>query len=237
MRIVSIENFAVTGLGRMRHVMDGRGVEVETVRAYQGEPLPAAHADFDALVILGGAQNALDDAGSPYFPALLELIRDTAARGRHVLGICLGSQLVSRAYGGTNLIGNVFEFGYHTIEPTAAAAGDPLFSGLGLPQSIFEWHEDSATVPPGAVHLASSAMTPAQGFRVGATVYAVQFHLEVTREQLDIWTKGAAEGLDKRLPGWREIHERGLADHYEEALAFCDRFTARWLDMVDGAMP
>jgi hypothetical protein len=27
------------------------------------------------MVILGGAQNALDDAACPYFPALLELIR------------------------------------------------------------------------------------------------------------------------------------------------------------------
>ncbi len=54
----------------------------------------------DAAVVLGGGQNALADDDYPYFPTLLELLRDFERQDRAVLGICLGSQIIARAFGG-----------------------------------------------------------------------------------------------------------------------------------------
>ncbi|RWK39101.1 MAG: GMP synthase, partial [Mesorhizobium sp.] len=69
-------------------------------------------------------QNALDDEICPYFPELLDLTRDFAGKDRAVLGICLGSQLVARAFGGENRIGTASEFGWHKVSLTPAATAD-----------------------------------------------------------------------------------------------------------------
>ena len=42
-------------------------------------------------------------------------MRDFADSDRAVLGICLGSQLLARAYGADNLIGAAPEFGWRTV--------------------------------------------------------------------------------------------------------------------------
>ena len=90
-------------------------------KPYRGDALPEDAAEHDAMVVLGGGQNALADDACPYFPALLELIRDFADKDRAVLGICLGSQLIARAFGGDNQIGGASEFGWRSVSLTTEA--------------------------------------------------------------------------------------------------------------------
>jgi GMP synthase-like glutamine amidotransferase len=55
---------------------------------------------------------------------------------------------------------------------------------------LFEWHHYVAPLPPGAVEL---ARTPAcvQAFRIeGKPAWGLQFHAEVTREDLFSWLDG-----------------------------------------------
>ncbi|TGR36822.1 type 1 glutamine amidotransferase, partial [Mesorhizobium sp. M8A.F.Ca.ET.198.01.1.1] len=115
----------------------------------------------------GGAQNALDDEICPYFPALLDLTRDFTDKNRSVLGICLGSQLLARAFGGTNQIGGATEFGWHKVSLTPDAKSDAVLGGLPESFPIFEWHDDTFGLPENAVRLAGSTVAENQAFRLG----------------------------------------------------------------------
>lgn len=231
MRILVIENYDGTDLGHMAQVFAERGVEADVVKAFAGAALPASPAAHDGMVVLGGGQNALDDEGSPYFPQLLDLMRAFDRADRPVLGICLGSQLLARAHGGGNLIDHGLEFGFHELVPLPAAAQDPLLGLLDGPAMIFQWHADTVTLPPGAAHLATSRMTPIQGFSVGRASFGAQFHFEVDRALIDRWTAAMEPFLDKAVPDWRETLPRQIEAHEPGALDFCRRFTNRWLDL------
>ena len=70
-----------------------------------------------------------------------------------------------------------------------AARTDPLFCGFSGSATVFQWHAETFDLPEGATHLAYSAACPHQAFRVGANVYGLQFHLEVTPAMIAEWLR------------------------------------------------
>ena len=59
------------------------------------------------------------------------------------------------------------------------AANDPLLDGLASQFEVFVGHKEAVqSLPPGTVHLLSSAPCPVQMIRYGKNVYATQFHPE-----------------------------------------------------------
>jgi GMP synthase-like glutamine amidotransferase len=213
MRVLVIQNLDGEGLGQVGNALAEVGAEVDLRRPYAGQPLPADSSSHDAIVVLGGAQNALDDAGSPYFPALLDLIRDFEAADRSVLGICLGSQLMARAFGGENRLGTAPEFGWRQVSLTAAAAADPVLAGLPKDFPIFQWHDDTFTLPEGAAHLASNDVTANQAFRVGRAAYGFQFHFEANRTLVDAWQVEFREAIAEYHPDWPARYASEAARH------------------------
>ena len=155
MRVAIVENTRVTEAGQVGIALAEAGATPATFRAFGGEPLPDFDA-FDALVVFGGEQNARDDEKHPYLPDLAQLMRRFGDSGKAVLGICLGSQLLARAYGGENLIGAAPEFGWRSIGRTEAGKADPVLSVMPDRFLSFQWHDDTFTLPPGALHLASN---------------------------------------------------------------------------------
>jgi GMP synthase (glutamine-hydrolysing) len=70
-----------------------------------------------------------------------------------------------------------------TISLTPAGRQDPLMSGLPPAFDALVGHKEAASALPGhAALLASSPGCPVQAFRIGANVYATQFHPEVDAE-------------------------------------------------------
>ena len=235
MRILVIENYNGTDVGEMAATFAERDVTLDVLQAFDGTPLPAGPENHDGMIVLGGDQNALDDIGSPYFPALLDLMRDFDTARRPVLGICLGAQLLARAHGGGNVVGQPLEFGYVPITPTKAGLRDPLTASIDPTVPIFEWHSDTFTLPPGSVHLAASAAYDNQAYSVGAVSYGTQFHFEVGRTLAERWTTAHSGYLDAKRPEWRSQITKELEQHEAGARAFCATFTNRWIDLVADA--
>jgi GMP synthase-like glutamine amidotransferase len=208
MRILVVENYPATSLGLIRGELAASGAVIDLRRAFAGEALPVDHAGHDAIIVLGGEQNALDDLNHPYLPALAALMRDFGEAGKSVLGICLGAQLLARGYGAENLLGRPTEFGWHDVTPTDEGRMDPVVGVLDGPSPLFHWHSDTFTLPEDAVHLVTSAMTPNQAFRLGRAVYGIQFHFEadtaLVREWNDVFSD-VATGID---PDWPARHAR-----------------------------
>ena len=96
------------------------------------------------------------------------------------LGACYGIGALGRHQGA--VIDRRFAEPVGTVEITLTPAGrrDPLLSELPATFNAFTGHKEAVSQLPGqAVLLASSVACPVQAFRVGANVYATQFHPEL----------------------------------------------------------
>jgi GMP synthase-like glutamine amidotransferase len=213
MRVLVVQNFEDEGLGQLGTALAEVDAELDLRRPYRGESLPQDASGHDALIVLGGGQNALDDAACPYFPALLALMRDFGDSGRAVLGVCLGSQLLARAYGAKNLLGAAPEFGWRKVSRTEEGTADPVLGVAPEDFPIFQWHDDTFTLPPGAVHLARNDAAGNQAFRVGRAAYGIQFHFEADRSQVSRWNVAFADILAELQPGWAGRYESEAARH------------------------
>src|SRR5680860_518681 len=75
------------------------GCTLDVRRPYAGDDLPAELGEHDALLVLGGAMGANDDAAHAWLAPTRELVRKAVRRALPTLGICLGQQLVAVALG------------------------------------------------------------------------------------------------------------------------------------------
>lgn len=227
MRVLAIQNFGDTGLGQLGTALEAAGVAIDLRRLDLGDPLPMSPEGYAGLVILGGAQNALDDAGSPWFPALLELARAFERQARSVLGICLGAQLLARAFGAENRLGAAKEFGWREVVLTEEGRRDSLTGALpDVSFRSFQWHDDTFALPPAAVRLAFNDAAAVQAFRIGRAAYGVQFHFEADRGAVRHWSETLAAYLAEQQPGWEERRrqeETSLGAEADEAGAALSR--------------
>ncbi len=202
MRVAIVRNMEDTPLGSIGVALAEAGAMIDLFDPWRDGALPGP--SYDALIVLGGAQNALDDLTHPYLPALAGIMRSYGDADRPVLGVCLGAQVLARAHGAENRIGTAREFAWHSVTVTPAGRADPVLSAAGPAFPIFEWHDDTFTLPDGAVHLAASEGVPMQAFRIGRATYGMQFHFEANRNVVAAWTRMYSDWIDKNAPDWRD---------------------------------
>ena len=102
------------------------------------------------------------------------------------LGACYGVGALGRHQGAS--LGREYAEPVGTVRVTLTEAGrqDPLLAGMPAEFDAFTGHKEAVSKLPGhAVLLASSATCPVQVFRVGANVYATQFHPELDEVGVD----------------------------------------------------
>src|ERR671919_382215 len=183
-KILSIQNISCETLGTLEDFLESDGYVLDKVMAPE-DPIPQSAVEFSAIILLGGPMSVYD--GIPYLRKEQFLIKDAFRRNIPVLGVCLGSQLIAGALGGTVFRGAKKEIGWYDVKITDKGL-DNLFKGLKKKElRVFQWHGDTYTLPPDAVALAYSDLFP-QAFRIGSA-YGLQFHLEVTKEMIREWTE------------------------------------------------
>lgn len=207
MRVLIVQNYQNTGLGQVGKALVEAEAEIDLRSAHEGDPLPEDASGHDAIVVLGGGQNALADDDYPYIPALLGLMRDFSARDKAVLGICLGSQLLARAFGAKNMIGTAPEFGWSKVRLTGEGAADPVLRHVPEDFTPFQWHDDTFSLPPGALRLATGDPVENQAFRIGRATYGFQFHFEADRTLVREWNAAFSDYLSARHPDWLQRHD------------------------------
>ena len=213
MRVAVVENTRISHLGQVGVALEEAGAEIEVFRPWSGEVLPSGIDGHDALVVLGGEQNALDDEKHPYLPELAGLMREFGDAGKAVLGICLGSQILARAYGGENKLSVAVEFGWHEVKLTDEAKADPVLRSAGVTFPIFQWHTDTFTLPEGAVRLATNGTTLNQAFRIGRAAYGTQFHFEASTAVVQEWNAEFGDVMGRMEPEWQARYPAMAASH------------------------
>ncbi|MFN4192642.1 MAG: type 1 glutamine amidotransferase [Tabrizicola sp.] len=231
MRVAIVENTRITHHGQVGVALHEAAALIDLWKPWSGQPLPRS-VDADALVVLGGEQAATDDHTHPYLPDLARLMADYTAMDRPVLGICLGSQLLARAFGGENRIGAAPEFGWVDVSLTEAGRADPVLATVPDRFPIFQWHSDTFTLPKGAIHLAASPGAQNQAFRIGRATYGTQFHFEASRSVVRDWVRSFPETIERMLPGWAERHPELSARQGAEADAHGLALARAWVALI-----
>jgi GMP synthase-like glutamine amidotransferase len=140
---------------------------------------------YDVIVPLGARWPVYDEAlRRTWVGTEMTMLREAAAAGVALLGVCFGGQIIAQAFGGTVGRAPTPEIGWYDIttdRPDLVSTGP-----------WFQWHFDRWTVPPGAVEIARTANS-SQAFLLDRSL-ALQFHPELDHALLIEWLADDRDG-------------------------------------------
>ncbi|GHB22694.1 GMP synthase [Pseudovibrio japonicus] len=232
MTVLVVENCEGVTLGLLGEALSEAKMPTDLRVMADGHALPSDISKFKGLVVLGGIQHARADEELPFLKNVCDTIIAFEDADKPVMGICLGSQLIARAFGGDNILGNPVEAGWLPLHLTDQGRQDPVLSALGENDRIFSLHTDTFTLPEGAVHLASSEMTPNQAFKMGRATYAMQFHFEASVDLVKHWDDRFNDEISDLVPNWQEIINEQGSQHGPKADALGLEISRRWIALL-----
>jgi GMP synthase-like glutamine amidotransferase len=174
-------------------VFGENGFDVETVVPVSADRVGDPFFDFDfpdptgydVIVPLGSRFSVHDERfRGTWVDTEMQMVRDAAAAGVGVLGVCFGGQLVAEALGGSVAKSPAPELGWYQIDSAATEfiPGGPWF----------QWHSDRFTPPADATVIASNA-NATQAFVLGSAL-GLQFHPELDGPLLELWLAADSSG-------------------------------------------
>ena len=190
-KVAVLKNISFEGPGSFKEILEGMGYKVLEFSCFKGNfPEPK---DFCAVLIMGGPMGVYEAKDYPFLEEEIGLIRMFYEQEKKILGVCLGAQLIAKAFGGEVYKGEWGkEIGWFYIYPQDKL--EYLFYDKFL---AFHWHGDTFEIPKNGIRIASSVMYKNQGFRIGDNVYALQFHLEMEEKDLEVWVSAYKSELEK----------------------------------------
>jgi GMP synthase (glutamine-hydrolysing) len=222
MQVLIIKNVFTEGPGTIADYLRAEKIPATLCDLSIGDVVPDP-GPFTHLLIMGGPMAVYEMDQYPYLKNEARLIEEAIKANKHVLGVCLGAQMVAHALGARVYAGGQKEIGWHEIAITPDGMKDPLMSSLALDgrsaAQVFQWHGDTFDLPAGAVRLASSDLYPNQAFRYADRVYALQFHIEVTPKIVFDWLKD-----EKGVEGVNAESNRLFEPYHMRAMNFYKKF-------------
>jgi len=208
--------------------------ELCQVGAHPSAPstVPTSAEGYAALAVLGGSMSVNDPL--PFLPRARQLVQDAVARGRPVLGHCLGGQLLAQALGARVVDNPVPEIGWSQVQATASAEARAWWGDVAhFP--AFQWHFQTFGLPPGATLLAHNPACAHQAFAHGPHL-GMQFHIEVDAAKLALWQEEAAEAT-RPLRGHASVQDpasmaAGTRQHLGTSQHMAARLYSRWVRMA-----
>ena len=186
-------------------------------------PLPRPIDDFGAVLVFGGAMHADQDDRHPWLRQENLFLQRLLDRHVPVLGVCLGAQLLAKAASAPVGPSSEPEVGWFEIELTEEGRDDPVLGSLPPRFEAFQWHFYTHGLPAGAVELARSRVCT-QAFRLGESAWGVQFHPEVTAEQVESWIAEDKNELPVSAEDFAAETARRIADWNDLGRTLCAGF-------------
>ncbi|HRE18046.1 MAG TPA: type 1 glutamine amidotransferase [Rhodocyclaceae bacterium] len=200
MRPVAIfRHFRTEGPGYFAIFLERHGIPWRLIAIDDGAAVPTDPAEFSGFCFMGGPMSVNDPL--PWIADVCQLIRKAAEQNIPVIGHCLGGQLMSKALGGQITRNPVKEIGWGLAQPVAGPLAEHWFGPLAATTAtIFHWHGETFSLPPGAERLLGSAECANQMFALGPHL-GMQCHVEMTPEMISRWCRS----WDEEVAGLSEL--------------------------------
>jgi GMP synthase (glutamine-hydrolysing) len=228
--LLLVQNDPVETFGVAVRALEGAGADVVTLDATDPRAPRPSLDELSGVVMLGGTMNVDEVDEHPFLKENRDLTREAIHRGVPYLGICLGAQMLARALDAPVWRADVKEVGFEPVRPLPAAAADPLLSVWADGDMVFQWHQDTMALPPGAEQLATGDRIEVQAYRIGDLAWATQFHFEIDAAEVDLWLDEASQFMDLKEVWGKSPAEiraeaaRHMADHESKGAAMFSRF-------------
>jgi GMP synthase-like glutamine amidotransferase len=184
MRIHILRHVPFEGIGTIRHWADLKNHRITFTEFFHNDELPDPY-EIDWLIVMGGPMNTNEEAKYPWLVREKRFISEAIERGRKVLGICLGAQMIASVLGAKVYPNSEKEIGWFPVALTKEGKESKIFSGLPGSFIVFQWHGDTFNLPKDSIPLAESEACMNQAFEFGKNVIALQFHLEVEKDNVE----------------------------------------------------
>ncbi len=209
LRIHYFQHVPFEGLGSIEEWAKTNGHSLTSTHFYKSYSLPHL-SGFDWLIVMGGPMSVNDEKQHPWLVDEKEFLEKAIEAGKTVLGICLGSQLISTALGAKVSRNRDKEIGWFDIELSSYAQNMNLFSHMDGKMKFFHWHGDTFDLPDDAIHLASSEGCRNQAYIYNEKVLALQFHPETSIHSIKQMIEN---GRDELVPSkYIQVKEEQLLD-------------------------
>jgi GMP synthase (glutamine-hydrolysing) len=195
--ILGIRNDRDDTLGITAAVLGEAGAPLVRLDAFEPDVRWPDLEEIGGLIVFGGEMNVDEIDRHPYLQTQRELVRRAVDAGLPVLGICLGAQMLARAFDAPVYRAPVRELGFKPVRVTDLGQRDALLSAFQTGDRVFQWHEDTFDLPAGADLLVAGDDVPIQAFRLGGNAWGAQFHFEADADGLEAWLRVGEPSLSR----------------------------------------
>jgi GMP synthase (glutamine-hydrolysing) len=155
------------------------GVGLRRVPIFETHEIPPI--DSTHLLVMGGPMSVNDEEDLPWLKREKQVIREWVAKGRPVLGICLGAQLIASSFGGA-VYPCKEELGWSPV----TGVMDGMVPGMPHTFQVFQMHGETFEIPCGGAMVYRGQKVRHQGLCIGSAL-GLQFHLEITLDMIQDW--------------------------------------------------
>lgn len=175
--------------------------------------------DHRGLIVFGGDMEAWETKKNPWLLNEKILVKQFIDRDRHIMGLCLGAQLMAEQSGG-----KVFpdprgwELGW--IEVSSAE--------IDQPTHVLAWHSSTFEVGPSAKIIAHNQEKQNAAFRISPKAVGFQVHMEVDDRRLAHALAGYDETSWGRIQTVEQVREGFLKHHLAVKAWYFDTLDKWW---------
>src|SRR6202047_5346570 len=128
--VVCVRNDRPATLGIPPAVLGEAGVPVTRLDAFEPDVRWPGLEEIGGLIVFGGEMNVDEIDRHPYLQTQRELVRRAVDAGLPVLGICLGAQMLARAFDAPVYRAPVRELGFKPVRVTDLGQRDALLGAF-----------------------------------------------------------------------------------------------------------
>lgn len=218
MKIHCIQHETFEKLYCIEDWINKNGYELTTTQMFNPDYKFPRLSEFDWLIIMGGRMNVDSEKRFLWLKDEKKFIAKSIDKGKVVLGICLGAQLIANHLGAKVYKQVNEEVGFYPIYRPKETAENEFTKVFPVGLKVFHWHKRTFDMPYGANHIAYSEGTNYQAFEYEKRIFGLQFHLELNKEAVLEMYKNLWESY---LSDY-DLEEEPYMQREEEAVQYLD---------------